>query len=459
MPLHEPTLFDPNDGDSGGPSSPQLEEVRPVLGADSEANPEASTTTESAVSTETRHRRRQLRDPGNIVLLHNIGPNNPELASYDPHSFELLSEASSEDPTAMTEHAEASGAKEEPSNDHAVGSPAVDSGFQEANCKHSRGPPEAMVDANALEAQATEALKYEAKSRKYEDAENMSFEDEFRPEQKSLPQLAPEGHRTCSGQTSPLKLVTEQVPREPKDTIATSPLLQHHVITASKATEGTLPALQQSPTRDGAGASPQTEKLPSFRQLSELAAVAEQHDPRVNHQHSQSFGSATAQSPMLPYHYPHNSAQTSPSSHYTHSARSPSSTIVEYHYASPTQLPPQTYYTDRRSSVATDHTTPLPALLPSASSSGESGGHTSSSADGCSTAHTTPVDAPPTADGTPRPLLPPPPGMPQSAVMIATGYKCSYPGCSAVPFQTQYLLRYAICCMRVSSLLTLPQLA
>jgi hypothetical protein len=121
--------------------------------------------------------------------------------------------------------------------------------------------------------------------------------------------------------------------------------------------------------------------------LGELAEVATQQDPRIpSRHHSQSFSSSTAQSPMLHYHY----AQTSPSPYYVRSVKSPTSTISDQMYTSPTQFPGAAYYSDRRSSAATEHPLPHPPSLPSASSSADSHGPTNSSIDGYSTAQTTP---------------------------------------------------------------------
>ena len=119
--------------------------------------------------------------------------------------------------------------------------------------------------------------------------------------------------------------------------------------------------------------------------------------------------------------------------------RSPTSTTSDQMYNSPTLFSAAAYYDDRRSSAPMDHPPRLPPSLPSASSSGDSHGATSSSIDGYSTAQTTPNEA---SDSTPRPILPPPPGMPHGAVLIGSGFRCDYPGCNSVPFQTQYLLRY-----------------
>lgn len=161
-----------------------------------------------------------------------------------------------------------------------------------------------------------------------------------------------------------------------------------------------------------------------------------------------SISSTTSQSPMMPYFpspYPH-SAQTSPAGFSTF-ARSPTSTIGEaLQYGSPTQYQYPQYYIDRRSSNVTDGPPTCPPYvpsLPSGSSTESHGTQASSSTDGgYSDPHTTPVDGPgplPT-DGVARPILPPLPGMP---MIPAGGFKCDYPGCNAIPFQTQYLLRYA----------------
>ncbi|KAK5136244.1 hypothetical protein LTR08_003851 [Meristemomyces frigidus] len=123
---------------------------------------------------------------------------------------------------------------------------------------------------------------------------------------------------------------------------------------------------------------------------------------------------------------------------------SPTSTISEIPqqtYGSPQQYATAgAYFNDRRTSATAESAMPFPPSLPSASTSaGESYGHTGLGTEGYSTSQTTPIDQVPTGDGTPRPILPPPPGMPQSMVLM-TGLTCDQPGCTAAPFQTQYLL-------------------
>jgi hypothetical protein len=262
------------------------------------------------------------------------------------------------------------------------------------------------------------------------------------------------------------------------DTIAASPTLSKHVIPAPSGTHDILPAVRPtSPLheRDAPGSPTSTTTLPSFQQftghLNELAEAAATQGPRPSqpspaHHRTQSFASTTAPSPQLPYHIFSGSAQTSPASQYAYSAaaRSPTSTIGEMPvhtvYGSPTQgYTGAAYFNDRRRSSALGEA-PGPysiPSLPSASSSGESHGAASAN-EGYSTAHTTPIDSTNLQDGTPRPpmqplqplqpvqqmqmpILPPPPGMPQSAVVMSAGFRCDQAGCTAPPFQTQYLLR------------------
>ncbi|TKA45486.1 hypothetical protein B0A54_04025 [Friedmanniomyces endolithicus] len=108
-------------------------------------------------------------------------------------------------------------------------------------------------------------------------------------------------------------------------------------------------------------------------------------------------------------------------SQYDYGARSPTSTISEVAhpvYGSPIQYTVQAaYYADRRrASVATDHPGP--------------------------TAHTTPTNQALSGENMSRPvpILPPPSGMPQNAMMVLGGFECDWDGCTAPPFQTQYLL-------------------
>lgn len=324
--------------------------------------------------------------------------------------------------------------------------PGQSTGVDHPPADHHATIDSRMVDAKALASAALEATTHPPTESREPAKRVDSAQDE-------LPKSTAVKPQPPSGRATPLKLHTGGPPPGSDDTITTSPTLARHAIPVSEGNAGTLPALHSaSPSANAAPTSPSSERLPSFRQLTgqltELADAAGQHEPRVPHygrHHSQSFGSATAPSPMLPYHIPPNT-QMSPSSQYAFSARSPTSAIGD-HYSSPTQIPGNAYYMERRTSNFPDHPIGLPASLPSASSSGESHGPPSSSADGYSTAHTTPVDSAVIPDGMQRnmPILPPPRGMPpQNAAFLPGGFKCDYPGCEAAPFATQYLLRYPL---------------
>lgn len=294
-----------------------------------------------------------------------------------------------------------------------------------------------------------------AASQAQEDARAGAAETRHDSAHDQVPQLPPEKRVQVGGRCSPLLTLktNNTVPVHGQDdTIATSPTLAKHVITVTEGTTSTLPAYHPgSPTKDGVPISPHAEKLPSFRQLTAggqlgplnslaEAATQQQQDQRTQtyHHHSASFGSNTSQSPALPYHsYQNSNIHASPSSYHPYSATSPTN---DAHYGSPTRFN-SAYFAERRTSGSTDHPTPLPPSLHS-TSSGESHGNTSSGTDGgYSTSHTTPIESAQPQDSTARSILPPPRGMPQSAVILSSGFTCDYPGCSAAPFQTQYLLR------------------
>lgn len=240
-----------------------------------------------------------------------------------------------------------------------------------------------------------------------------------------------------------------------EDSLTNSPTLSKHMLHVENSTVGTLPIVQSSASHDENGAVSRTRKesLPHFKELANLADIATQQATHFDYRsqstarhHSQSFSSTTSQSPRLPYHPSFSSsAQTSPVTYQAAAARSPPNPTNDTptQYGSPYPHPLQAYYADRRSSANTDvgppsHAPSVPSL-PSQSSSGESYGNASSSTDGgYSTSHTTPIDGSAPTDGIPRPILPPPPGM---ALIPAGGFKCDFPGCNAIPFQTQYLLR------------------
>lgn len=296
-------------------------------------------------------------------------------------------------------------------------------------------------------------LEHEASSKSAQTNEHHDPESRHDSAQDQVPQLPPEKRQQLSVQENlpSLRVQTNQeAPRQdhPMDTIATSPQLSKHLMTTHDGTI-TLPAFHAtSPIKEGSASSVRGEKLPGVHQivgdqlghLDGLVEAATQRDARTgSRHHSQSFGSTSVPSPMPPYPF-HNHPQSASSPYYhQHSARSPTSTISDQTYTSSPQYSNIAYYSDRRSSAPVDRPPNLPPSLPSAGSSGESHGATNSSMDGYSTAQTTPGEAP--ESSTLRPILPPPPGMPQSSVVMSGGFRCDNAGCNST-FATQYLLRW-----------------
>ena len=232
-----------------------------------------------------------------------------------------------------------------------------------------------------------------------------------------------------------------------KDSSATSPNSRELTIPLSKGSpRQTLPALQNpsSPLWDGPNGSPnQGPKLPSFRQLSELAEAAsnEQNEARANgyHPHRQSF-SSTGQSPTLVSRH-FSSAQRSPPSAFPPlSATSPISAHSDISQ-DPFRQGTFTFFNNRRPSQASENG-PYPSGLPSAST-----GDSYPSSDSFSPAsQVTPIEGHRMSiDGAVNRTLPPPtptgPHIQHIPPHGVGGFKCEHPGCSATPFQTQYLLK------------------
>lgn len=401
------------------------------------------------------HSRRHVRQitPGVGVLVANLGPNNLDLSQpAQSHLFDSFSDHSSPQSSAMTEPMDgietANSLPDTGGEDPAQAAEPEAGSHDRVQNGTSTLKPQDSTASEALESvtsvSESECSRKELATRVRVDSAQDEPSDDF---QEKRPIRAALG--------SPLKLETNgtKIPQQTtdpaNDSIAASPTLRKHVLPVSEGSAGTLPAFQQpSPAQDGSASSPKTERLPSFRQLTgqldELAEAATAEHQRYGHAHRPSFSSTTGQSPIMSTNSYSVSQQTSPVSHYAYQM-SPTSAISEPHiYGSPpTAYPPyNSHLANRRPSLATSNVPLLPPSLPSASSSGESNGQTSSSTEGYSTTHTTPIDQTLTAENTPRPMLPPLPGMPPNQIIPPGGYRCEYPGCNAVPFQTQYLLKY-----------------
>ena len=243
--------------------------------------------------------------------------------------------------------------------------------------------------------------------------------------------------------------------RDHKDPLTVSPKLRELAIPQRKGSPSQkLPALQNpnSPSRDGPAGSPNQERrLPSFRHLSELAetAINEQNESRSNgFPHRQSI-SSTGQSPPLGTRQYSISSQLSPATGLPplSSATSPLSANSEFSTQDPFLRSGQHSAlfgsSTRRPSQASENGPPYMGGLPP--SSAVTDGYQSSdtlspgsnptpidrrhrmSLDGALTNRTLPLPT-----GTHIQHIPP---------HGSGGFKCDHPGCTAAPFQTQYLLK------------------
>jgi hypothetical protein len=213
-----------------------------------------------------------------------------------------------------------------------------------------------------------------------------------------------------------------------EESLITSPLGVH--LKQSDSAGHKLPALQ-SPGSPDAPTSPQNQKLPGFQQINEIATKA-------NETISRRF-SLSAPSPMAysggPVRSPHPFNHASPS---LYSDTSPRQAL------SPPSGTSSAFMFSRRPSQASDYPPPL------ASASTTDSSYASASTDGYSPS-TQPTPQSEThrmsLDGTGLAILPPPvPSMQPLTIHTipahgSGGFRCDYSGCTAAPFQTQYLLK------------------
>lgn len=213
----------------------------------------------------------------------------------------------------------------------------------------------------------------------------------------------------------------------------------------------TLPALQApSPARDGATTSP-SQQLPSFRHIDDIARSAT-NDHEATRANSISF----------PHRQSVSSVGASPTSmvrQLSMSSHSPATPFPSLSASSPMSahdLPHRVdlflrtsgggaFGTDaRRPSHAASDNSPYTATLHSASTS-----DSYQSSEGISPGtQQTPIEQRPrhmSLDGALASRVLPPPlgsGLQQNVTQHIVGsFKCDYPGCTALPFQTQYLLK------------------
>jgi len=259
--------------------------------------------------------------------------------------------------------------------------------------------------------------------------------------------------------TSTLSNTSLQPPSQPFGSPGSGHLQEHDSVTlglrqltipqSRGVSIDTLPALQAaSPARDGGAASP-SQQLPSFRHMDDIArsATSDHEATRSNSFPHRPSLSSVGHSPTSMVRQPSMSSHSPAPPFPPMSATSPMSASELPHRG---DLFLRTtgggvFSTDaRRPSQATSDTGHYSATLSSASTS-----ESYQSSDGLSPGtQPTPIEQRPrhmSLDGALASRVLPPPvgsGLQHGMPSHATGsFKCDYPGCTAAPFQTQYLLK------------------
>ena len=252
---------------------------------------------------------------------------------------------------------------------------------------------------------------------------------------------------------TPLRLKTHDNARASVDHIAGSDA-------SSQARRNGHPSISATVERLNT-VSPKAERLPSFRQLSRIASVGEEetrasptyppppssyHNPAPSHspisqpqhlQQQQYFSHPPQMSPVSGYGYTQVSPTASMQSDPYYSNSPPSATFASSgFYAAPTPRRSQAPFPGPPAS--------LPSLTSTNSSASSGLSLQNSATDGYSTANTTPIDSSTSVDSIgrislPAPMtsMPPPPPLNN----LPGTFACTHPGCNALPFQTQYLLK------------------
>ena len=255
----------------------------------------------------------------------------------------------------------------------------------------------------------------------------------------SIPQLldeASQSSRPTSSQTNQLS------PTPTAESIATSPALRQFAITASEGSPmETLPAMQTSPSVAARSPTGQ-QNLPSLAsQLGNLRDVPP--PPPTTNTNRQSYTNGSVQSPPQEYSstrqppYPPLHARTNgpypmypatePSPASTNSAVSPREPYSSVHH--PRSMSPPAKFGPRQ--FPTNGLTPQSDVQTPLSASTQASIATLST-------EGSPVHERMVLDSD-RPILPP---LSASGPLISGGFKCEHLGCTAPPFQTQYLLKY-----------------
>ncbi|KAK5017246.1 hypothetical protein LTR60_002019 [Cryomyces antarcticus] len=459
-------MTDNYDSDDAYPQSPGLQPVKfkakpsptppPFLPPQVRATSPEVVSNCSSSRRKRSNRRKTRPSQGDAVLISYLSPNHPDIArkaGEQPLNSAPESEVESE---GESDAAMEEGDAERPSTVNLDAVSQAQAAIQMLDARNTKPTTilTTLAEANppAVSDVPVEAnLQERTQSKKQHSADFQKVESNGNPSCHPIPmEIDSSGPDVAADGMLKLEAIPSKGPSTKRnlseDSISTSPTLRRHTISKADGPPlQSLPAiLSNSPSQDGTAGSPQQERsLPSFRTLSELAEVAthanEAHTRAF--QHRQSFSSANGRSPVLVNRPYTNGQQCSPS---RPSQASPTSTHGDGHDftshspASTTGPGSIQYFYNRRQSQASDNVPSQPPSLTHSQSTGDN--HSHPSTDGFSPGtQPTPTDQRTSLDGTPRPTLPLLPGIqPQ---MPIGGFRCDFAGCTAVPFQTQYLLK------------------
>ncbi|KAL1846194.1 hypothetical protein Plec18167_002302 [Paecilomyces lecythidis] len=232
----------------------------------------------------------------------------------------------------------------------------------------------------------------------------------------------------------------------PDDTLKTTPLGKYAIPASSRSAQELLPALQSPPQSISANSPENPQSLPSLQSaLGEqlLEAPPKDHPNRINNGPPHNLPPIPASSPTLnrsvmghertlsgplpPPQIPSPYSHVSPASTKDMSAMSPPSSQPPYWRTASTVKPEMPYMT----------------------SPYENSPHMPQAVNSPATSYPTPTE-PKTINESERSIYPSAPAQSNGPVP-AGSFKCSWPGCTAPPFQTQYLLKYVMssrqCCV------------
>lgn len=218
------------------------------------------------------------------------------------------------------------------------------------------------------------------------------------------------------------------------DSVATSPLLRKFTIPSSeRGPTETLPAMQTSPPSNSSKSPNAQHKLPSLSQIQLEPALLDAKSPN-EHLHGINrspypMNNGTVNSPPIgsiatrPGQYPSPRTRLMNGfQHYPYGQPSPASSDAsprDSNMSPPDKPLSQAFYFNGRTPRSEE-------LTPQSAHSQESGSSFST------------APSPHHMEG--RPILPPLAGLPNGPMMTGS-FKCDHAGCTAAPFQTQYLLK------------------